>query len=52
MKIPLTISIMLLPCLKVLSQNIDFEKKAAIDLIVNKYVKEYLMVGYVHRDDK
>ena len=28
-----------------LSQNIDFEKKAAIDSIVNKYAKEYSIVG-------
>ena len=45
MKILITISIVLLPCLKVLSQNIDFEKKAAIDSIVNKYAKEYSIVG-------
>ncbi len=34
MKILLTTTIILLSCLKVLSQNLDFEKKAAIDSIV------------------
>jgi CubicO group peptidase (beta-lactamase class C family) len=45
MKILKTISIIFLTCLKVLSQDIDFDKKAAIDSIVNKYAKEYSIVG-------
>lgn len=45
MKIFITISIVLLSFLKVLSQNIDFERETAVDSIVNKYAKEYSIVG-------
>ena len=45
MKILITILLILSPIFKVISQNIDFERKTAIDSIVNKYAKEYSIVG-------
>lgn len=45
MKILTTISLVLLPCLKLFSQDIAVERKAAMDSIVNKYAKEYSIVG-------